>query len=55
MGKHGRIRIKGKLREELDYDTLAFVLHTMAKRRVDARRRMAAEERKKDRRSGGKR
>jgi hypothetical protein len=40
-----RIRIKGKLREELDYHALAYVLHTMAKRRVDARRRLEAEQR----------
>jgi hypothetical protein len=55
MGRHGRIRIKGKLREDLNYHELAYVLHVMAKRRVDARRRLATEERKKDRRSGGKR
>lgn len=40
-----RIRIKGKLREELDYSTLSYILHVMAKRRVDARRRIEAEER----------
>ena len=49
-----RIRIKGKLREELDYHTLAYVLHVTAKRRVDERRRLQAadRERRRDRRRG---
>lgn len=42
-----RIRIKGKLREELDYSTLTYVLHVMARRNVDARRRAAAADRAK--------
>jgi hypothetical protein len=47
-----RITIKGVRRKELDYDAIAFVLHTMAKRRVAERRRREAEE--KARRSGAK-
>lgn len=47
MGARQRIRIKGKLREELDYSTLSYVLHVTAKRRVDARKRAAAEDRAK--------
>jgi hypothetical protein len=42
-----RIGIKAKLRDNADFSTLAYVLHVMAKRRVDARRRLAAEERAK--------
>lgn len=42
-----RIRIKGKLREDLDYHTLSYVLHVLSKRRVDARRKLADEERVK--------
>jgi hypothetical protein len=49
MGKRGRIRVDGRMREELDYHTLAYVLHVMAKRRVDARRRLAAEDKKQRR------
>jgi hypothetical protein len=53
MGKHGRIRIKGKLREDLDYHTLSYVLHVMAQRRVQERRRLTAEEKAKRERSQG--
>jgi hypothetical protein len=47
MGSRQRIGIKGKLREELDYHTLSYVLHVTAKRRVDARRKAAAKDRAK--------
>jgi hypothetical protein len=49
MRSRQRIRIKGKLREELDYSTLSYVLHVMARRRVDARRRLQAQERERQR------
>lgn len=42
-----RIKINGKLREELDYHLLAYALHVMAKRRVDDRRRRAEKDREK--------
>ena len=39
-----RITIKGVRRKELDYDTISYVLFTIAKRRVEQRRKRQAAE-----------
>jgi hypothetical protein len=44
-----RIAIKGVRREELDYDTISYVLFTLAKRQVEERRRREAAEKAKRR------